>query len=319
MTTPLPPSQAQPPQTLAEPAVPHEPGRAAKPPPTQLKGRRWWTEVGWRHIVGLIAVAWAVFPVLYIISAAFNPVGTVSSATLIPRDVSLTNFQQLFSRPTAPFGRWAMNTLIVCTVVTLVQLFFSAMAAYAFSRFRFTGRRGGLLSLLLIQMFPQFLAAVALFTMITNLGEVIPQLGLNTLAGYILVLLGGSLGQVWLIKGFFDSVPMSLDEAAKIDGASHAQTFFQIILPLVRPILAVSGLLIFVATISEFLLASIFLTDTESKTLANGLYGLIDGDRSNNLGVFAAGALLTAIPVILLFLYLQRFIIGGITAGGVKG
>jgi arabinogalactan oligomer/maltooligosaccharide transport system permease protein len=318
MSTPLPPSQAQPPQTQATAAVPAGAARS-KPPRTELKGRRWWTEVGWRHVVGAVAVVWALFPVVYIVSAAFNPIGTVSSSSLIPSEFSLVNFEQLFTRDTAPFQRWALNTLIVCTVVTLVQLFFSAMAAYAFSRFRFTGRRGGLLTLLLIQMFPQFLAAVALFTMVSEMGEVVPQAGLNTLLGYMLVLLGGSLGQVWLIKGFFDSVPMSLDEAAKIDGAGHAQTFFRVILPLVRPILAVSGLLIFVATISEFLLASIFLTDTNSKTLANGLYGLIDADRSNNLGVFAAGALLTAVPVILLFLYLQRFIVGGITAGGVKG
>jgi arabinogalactan oligomer/maltooligosaccharide transport system permease protein len=154
--------------------------------------------------------------------------------------------------------------------------------------------------------------------MVTEIGEAVPALGLNTLLGYMLVLLGGSLGQVWLIKGFFDSVPKSLDEAAKIDGAGHAQTFFRIVLPLVRPILAVSGLLVFVATIGEFLLASIFLTDTRTKTLATGMYGLIDADRSNNLGIFAAGALLTAIPVIALFLYLQKFIVGGITAGGVK-
>ncbi len=317
MSTPFPPSQTTATTTLATPArlaggeVP-----TTKAPLTTLKGARWWKEVGWRHVVGVVAVAWALFPVLYIVSAALNPVGTVSSSTLIPQQVSLTNFQQLFERP---FGRWALNTLIVCAVVTFLQLLFSALAAYAFSRFRFTGRRGGLLALLLIQMFPQFLAAVALFTMITEFGEVVPQAGLNTLLGYVLVLLGGSLGQVWLIKGFFDSVPISLDEAAKIDGAGHAQTFFRVILPLVTPILAVSGLLVFVSIISEFLLASIFLTDTGSKTLANGLYGLIDGDRSNNLGVFAAGALLVAIPVILLFLYLQKFIVGGITAGGVKG
>ena len=218
-----------------------------------------------------------------------------------------------------PFLRWALNSLIVATVVVFVQLLFSALAAYAFSRFRFTGRRGGLLALLLIQMFPQFLAAVALYTLFTNLGEVIPPLGLNSILAYIVVLCGGSLGQVWLIKGFFDSIPRSLDEAATIDGASHVQIFFRIILPLIRPILAVCGLLVFVGVIAEFLLASIFLTDNNKKTLATGLYGLLEGDRSNNLGVFAAGGVMTAIPVVLLFLYLQKFIVGGMTAGGVKG
>ncbi|NYG56605.1 sugar ABC transporter permease [Nocardioides perillae] len=312
------PQDLAPEESVDEPDTTGGAGRTTGPPPRGLKGRRWWSEVGWRHVVGVVACLWALFPVAYIVSAAFNPLGTVVSTSLIPRSFSLGNFEELFSSPSVPFGRWALNTLVVCTAVVLVQILFSAFAAYAFSRFRFRGRRGGLLALLLIQMFPQFLAAVALFTLFTDFGEVVPAIGLNTLAGYVLVLSGGALGQVWLIKGFFDSVPRSLDEAAMMDGASHVQTFFRIILPLVRPILAVSGLLVFVATIAEFLLASIFLTETSQKTLATGLYGLIDGDRSNNLGVFAAGALLTAIPVILLFLFLQRYIVGGITAGGVK-
>jgi arabinogalactan oligomer/maltooligosaccharide transport system permease protein len=288
-------------------------------PRNKVPFRRWFAEVGWRHIAGVIALVWALFPVSYIVSAAFNPLGNVVTTGIIPSQFDTVNFEALFSTPSIPFTTWYRNTLIVCVVVTFVQLFCSALGAYAFSRFRFKGRRGGLMTLLLIQLFPQFLAAVAIFTMISNLGEVVPQLGLNTLLGYILVLTGGALGQVWLIKGFFDTIPISLDEAAKVDGAGHAQTFFQIILPLVRPILAVSGLLVFVAVVSEFLLASILLTDQTVKTLAVGLYGLIDADRSNNLGVFAAGALLTAIPVVLLFLFLQRYIVGGITAGGVKG
>ena len=267
--------------------------------------------------MGVIAVVWALFPVSYLLSASLNPLGNVVTSTLIPQSFSLDNFTQLLDEQ--PFGTWARNSLIVCVCVVFVQLLFSSLAAFAFSRFRFTGRRGGLLALLLIQMFPQFLAAVALYLMFTDIGDVIPAIGLDTLAGYILMMCGGSLGQVWLIKGFFDSIPMSLDEAAMLDGASHVQIFFRIILPLVRPILAVCGLLVFVGVIGEFLMASIFLRDEGNKTLATGLYGLIDADRSNNLGVFAAGSILTAIPVVLLFLYLQKFIVGGITAGGVKG
>lgn len=298
---------------------------AATPPtktPVRPVGKsrgRWFREVGWRHIVGIIAVIWALFPISYIVSAALNPLGSVVSTGVIPSEFSMVNFEKLFNTPSIPFTRWYANTMVVCLVVTLSQLLFSAMAAYAFSRFRFRGRRGGLLALLLIQLFPQFLATVALFQLFTTIGDITPQIGLNTIAGYSLVLLGGALGQVWLIKGFFDAVPMSLDEAAKMDGAGHAQTFFRIILPLVRPILAVSGLLVFVSVIAEFLIASIFLTDANKKTLAVGLFGLIDADRSNNLGVFAAGSIMTAIPVVLLFLYLQKFIVGGITAGGVKG
>ncbi|MCU7728364.1 ABC transporter permease subunit [Actinoplanes sp. KI2] len=279
---------------------------------------RWWREVGWRHAGGALAVVFAVVPVLYVVSAAVNPLGTVVSTDVIPTQFSLVHFRSLFADPGRPFPRWLFNTMVVCVVVTGVQVFCSALAAYAFSRFRFRGRRGGLLSLLLVQMFPQFLAVVALFTMFTDLGEAVPGLGLNTLAGYSLVLMGGALAQVWLIKGYLDTVPRQLDEAAIVDGAGHATVFFRIILPLARPILAVTGLLAFVSVVGEFLIASIFLTDTRVKTLAVGLYGIIESDRSNNLGVFAAGALMTALPVVLLFLYLQRYIVGGLTAGSVK-
>ncbi|MCY1138081.1 ABC transporter permease subunit [Actinoplanes sp. Pm04-4] len=279
---------------------------------------RWWREVGWRHVGGLVAVIFAVVPVLYVVSAAFNPLGTVVSTDVVPTQFSLVHFRSLFEDPARPFPRWLLNTVVVCAAVTVVQVFSSAMAAYAFSRFRFRGRRSGLLTLLLIQMFPQFLAVIALFTMVTELGEALPALGLNTIAGYSLVLMGSALAQVWLIKGYFDTIPRQLDEAAVVDGASQATVFFRILLPLARPILAVTGLLAFVGVIGEFLLASIFLTDTDSKTLAVGLYGIIESDRSNNLGVFAAGALMTALPVVLLFQYLQRYIVGGLTAGSVK-
>lgn len=308
-------AQARGPATLQEPS-----GR----PPQELRGdrltgARWFKEIGWRHIVGLVAVVIALIPIMYIVSASFNPLGSVASTTIIPTRFSLENYQDLFNNPNRPFPRWFLNTLIVAVVVVFGQLFCSALAAYAFSRFRFKGRRGGLLTLLLIQMFPQFLAAVALFQLFTTVGEVIPAIGLDTLAGYILLLLGGALGQVWLIKGFFDSVPKELDEAATIDGAGHAAVYFKIILPLVRPILAVTGLLAFVGVLGEFILASIFLRETTVKTLAVGMYGIIVSDRSNNLGVFAAASVMTAIPVVLLFLYLQRFIVGGITSGAVKG
>jgi arabinogalactan oligomer / maltooligosaccharide transport system permease protein len=285
----------------------------------RLTGRRWWREVGWRHVVAWLGMAVAVLPILFVLSAALNPLGTLASTTLLPREVSLDNFATLLAGDRGPYTRWYLNTVVVCGVVCTLQVLLSALAAYAFSRFRFTGRRGGLLAVLLIQMFPQFLAIVALYAMFTEIGQVVPEIGLNTLAGYGLLLMGGALGNVWLIKGFFDSIPRDLDEAARIDGAGHAQTFFLIILPLVRPILATTALISFVTVVNEFLIASVFLTDNRVKTLATGLYSILDGDRSNNLGVFAAGAVLMSLPVVLLFLYLQRYIVGGLAAGAVKG
>ncbi|MGY5763691.1 sugar ABC transporter permease [Brachybacterium sp. DNPG3] len=280
---------------------------------------RWMAEIGWRHVVGLAAVVFAAFPILFVLSASVNPLGTVSSSGLLPTSFSLVHYKELLSGARGPFVQWYINTIVVCGIVAIVQVFLSTLAAYAFSRFRFTGRRIGLLSLLLVMMFPAILAMIAVYSMISGLGQIVPFLGLNSLPGYIVVLLGGSLGQVWLIKGFFDTVPKELDEAAIIDGCSHWQVFTKILMPTLTPILATTVLLALVGVLSEFLLGSIFLTADDKKTLAVGLYGLLSGDRSNNLGVFAAGSVMIMIPVIVLYQFLQRYIVGGSTAGAVKG
>jgi arabinogalactan oligomer/maltooligosaccharide transport system permease protein len=178
----------------------------------------------------------------------------------------------------------------------------------------------GLMALMLIQMFPQFLAIVTIYMIFTSITDLWPPIGFNQPWGLLILYLGGALGvSTWLMKGFLDTVPKELDESATMDGASHVQAFFRIILPLVAPILAVSALLAFIGTINEYLMASIFLTDPESKTLAVGLYGMIAGDRNVNFGMFAAGSLLTAVPTVGIFLWLQKYIVNGLTAGAVKG
>ncbi|UYG16722.1 sugar ABC transporter permease [Brachybacterium huguangmaarense] len=280
---------------------------------------RWFAEIGWRHVVGIIAFLFAIFPVLFVISASFNPLGTVASTGLIPTSFSLEHYTTLLSGAKGNFPRWYLNTVIVCVTVSLTQVFLSTLASYTFSRFRFKGRRAGMLSLLLIMMFPSVLSMIAIYTMLAGLGEVVPILGLDSLPGYILVMLGGSLGQVWLIKGFFDTVPKSLDEAATLDGATHWQLFTRILLPSLVPILATTVLISLVGVMSDFLLGSLILTSDDNKTLAVGLYGMLYGDKSNNLGIFAAGSIMIMVPVILLYMFLQRYIVGGSTAGAVKG
>ncbi|KRD45512.1 sugar ABC transporter permease [Cellulomonas sp. Root930] len=267
----------------------------------------------------MLALAFSLFPIVFVVSAALNPVGTLSSSTLFPTQVSLVNFTDTLA---GSFPRWFANTLIVGVLSAGVAMFISASAAFAFSRFRFRGRRGGLLSVLLIQLFPQFLAIVALYLIFTEITDVWPAIGLNSIWGLTLLYLGGALGvNTWLMKGFFDTIPKDLDESAKVDGATHSQIYFGIILPLVRPILAVTGLLGFIGAVNEFLIASVFLTDDRAKTAAVGLYGLIADDQTRNtqFGLFCAGAVLLAIPTVLLFMYLQRHIVGGLTAGAVKG
>jgi arabinogalactan oligomer/maltooligosaccharide transport system permease protein len=282
--------------------------------------RRWFGRVGWRYSVGLVAVLFSLFPIVFVFSAAVNPLGTLSSTELVPTGVSAENFTNLLRN--TEFGRWFGNTILIAGLAAAASVFLSALAAYAFSRMRFRGRRAGLLALLLIQMFPQFLSIVTIFLIFSTITEKWPAIGFNTPWGLILLYLGGALGvNTWLMKGFLDTVPKELDESATVDGATHAQVFFQITLPLIAPILAVGGLLAFIGTVNEFLMANVFLTDTGSKTLAVGLYGLIadSGQRNNNFGIFCAGTLLTAIPTVVVFQFLQRYIVSGLTSGAVKG
>lgn len=295
-----------------------EPVAAARPRPAPSAGRRWLARVGWRHLVGLLAVAFSVFPIVFVVSAAANPLGTLSSTGIVPAGASVDNAVRLF-RDT-PFRYWYVNSIAIAGVAAFGQVFLSLLSAYAFSRMRFAGRRVGLLALLLIQMFPQFLAIVAIYLIFSTVGDYWPALGLNNRWGLMMIYLATSLGvNTWLMKGFLDTVPRELDESATMDGATHAQAFFRIILPLVTPIIAITTLLSFIGIINEFLVANVFLTSPENKTLAVGLYGLVAGERNNNFGMFCVGTLLTAVPTVLVFQVLQRYIVSGLTAGAVKG
>ena len=243
--------------------------------------------------------------------------GTLTGSTTLFRSISLANFEALND---TRFWEWAVNSVIIAVVTAIGSVVIGAAAAFAFSRFRFRGRRGSLTALLVIQMFPQMLAFVAIFLMLLALGNVVPALGLNSRIALICVYLGGALGtNTFLMYGFFNSVPRELDEAAKLDGATHAQIYWTIILRLVTPILAVVALLSFIGTFGEFILARIILTSEANWTLAVGMYAWVSDQLNANWGLFAAGAVLAALPILLLFLFLQKYIVSGLTAGSVKG
>ncbi len=281
---------------------------------------RWWREVGWRHVVGAAALVFALFPIVYVLSASFSVRGTLSAANSLFGTFTLDQYSNLLHDPLHPYVDWFVNTVVIASVTAVGTVLLGAAAAYAFSRFRFRGRRGGLLSLLLIQMFPQLLAYVAIFLLLIALENVFPILGRDSQVGLIMVYLGGALGvNTYLMYGFFNTIPRELDEAAMIDGASHAQIFFGIILRLTAPILAVVGLLSFIASFNDYVLASVLLNSPSKQTLAVGLYAFVSRQFAQNWGVFAAGAVLAAIPIVLLFQFLQRYIVSGLTAGSVKG
>ncbi|NLT30294.1 MAG: sugar ABC transporter permease [Propionibacterium sp.] len=277
---------------------------------------RMFADVGWRHVVGIVAVIFAAFPILYILSAALNPGGTLTGSNAMFSTVSLENFARLSD---TYFWTWLGNTLIIGVITSLGTVLMGASAAYAFSRYRFAGRQFGLTFLMVLQMFPQLLAFVAIFLLLLTLGEVVPFLGLNSKIGLICVYLGGALGvNTFLMYGTFNTVPKELDEAAKIDGASHAHIYWRIILPLVMPILTVVGLLSFISTFNDFMLAKIILQSEENWTVAVGMYGWVSDQLAANWGQFAAGAIIAALPILALFLFLQRWIVSGLTQGSVK-
>jgi arabinogalactan oligomer/maltooligosaccharide transport system permease protein len=284
----------------------------------------------WRHVVAVVAIVISLFPVVYIISSSLNRDPSLGGADLIPLHVTLHNFGNLLhnnnasttggGKADAPFLNWYLNSAVVALAAALFTVILGSLAAYAFSRFRFKGRRLGMMTLLLIQMFPQFLAVVAIYLIVLNVGNIFHVIGIDTLFGVIIVYLGGSMGvQAWLIKGFFDTIPTELDESARVDGATPAQIFWGVVLPLAAPVLAVVALISFVGTLNEFVLASALLQTSKHFTLAVGLQGFISQQYGQHWGPFTAGALLGALPVALLFMFLQRFIISGLTGGAVKG
>lgn len=278
-------------------------------------------DTSWRVVLAVIALIFALAPVLLIVSASLDPRDSLVSQTIIPANANFSNYVELLDSETHPFGRWLWNTLKISVTTAVLTVLIGSISAYAFSRFRFKGRRGLLLSVFLVQVFPNTLTMVATFLLIQAFGLFVPALGLNSHGGLILVYLGGAMGiNTWLMKGYFDSVPRSLDESAKIDGATNWQVYWRIIIPIVRPILAVVALLSFIGAYSDFLIPQIVLQDTRQFTIAVGLTLFVrNGDYSEAWGVFAAGALIGAVPIVTLYMFLQKFLVGGLTAGAVKG
>jgi arabinogalactan oligomer / maltooligosaccharide transport system permease protein len=256
-----------------------------------------------------------IYPLLWTVGASFNPGNSLISTSIIPKNPTLDHYRELFEgRESLQYGQWYINSLKISLFTMLGAMITVSFTAYAFSRFRFKGRKNALMLFLLLQMIPQFAALIALFVLAQILGM------MNSHWLLILLYIGGQIPMnTYLMKGYMDSIPMDLDESAKIDGASNTRIFWQIILPLSRPMLAVVAMNGFTGPLGDFVLSSVILRTPEAYTLPIGLYKLVNDVMGASYTTFAAGAILISIPIAVTFLLLQKNFVSGLTAGGTKG
>jgi maltose/maltodextrin transport system permease protein len=280
------------------------------------------------HAAVIAFIALIMFPLLAIVSISLRP-GNFATGSLIPSDVSLEHWKLALGisyqasdgslvEPPFPVMRWLWNSVKIAAVSAFLIVAISTTAAYAFARLRFRFKTQILNSMMLLQMFPAVLALVAIFAIFETIGEYVPWLGVETHAGLILAYLGGVAMHIWTIRGYFDTIPVEIEECAKVDGATHWQAFQYVLLPMAVPILMVVFVLAFIGGIIEYPVASILLRQEANLTLAVGSkYYLYE--QKYLWGDFAAAAVLSGLPITAVFLFAQRWIVSGLTAGGVKG
>lgn len=268
--------------------------------------RRLWIS----RIVLWIVIIMVLFPAVWIVMSSFSAGDSFFLSSLFPEKLSLVHYKELFKE--TDFLVWVWNSLKLCFIVAIIQLILTSLAAYAFARMRFTGRKYGLMTLLVLQVFPNSMAVAGYYIIIYKFGLV------DNSAALIFVLAGGSAYNIWLLKSYIDSIPIALDEAAMIDGAGRFQILYMIILPLALPQLVVIFLFSFIATYSEYVITSVFLQTPGKMTLALGLQSFITNQFAAHWTMFSAAAVLSSVPIMVIFMLLQKYIQNGLVSGGVK-
>lgn len=261
----------------------------------------------------ILSIIW-LFPIAWVILTSFRSEGTAYVNYFIPKTFTLNHYINLFTNETFPFGKWFMNTLIVATFTCIISTFITVAIAYSLSRIKFKFRNGFLKLALIFNMFPGFMSMIAIYYILKALGLT------QTLTALVLVYSSGAALGFYIAKGFFDTIPYSLDESAMIDGATRMDIFFKITLPLAKPIIVYTALLAFMGPWIDFIFAQVILGDATSKyTVAIGLFSMLQPDTINNwFMAFTAGSVLIAVPITLLFMFMQKYYVEGITGGSVK-
>ncbi|AOR23731.1 sugar ABC transporter permease [Clostridium taeniosporum] len=264
------------------------------------------------HLELIIMSLLILIPVFWIVKSSFNKDGGLSSASLMQTEFTLNNYKRLFSETN--YALWFYNTLKIAIISSVVSVILILITAWIISRFNFRGKKQGLLTIMILSMFPTFLSMTAIYTLFLSLGLIGKPISL------ILVYSIGAIPyNTWLVKGYLDGIPMSIDEAAYIDGCSKIKTFFKIILPMSKPIITYCAVSQFMFPWMDYILPNILLSNDNTRTVAIGLFALINGKESINFTMFAAGSVLIAIPITIVFIIFQRYLVQGVTAGADKG
>ena len=264
------------------------------------------------YLILAMACLIVLYPLIWVFSCSFKSTAGLVGSSLIPANPTLANYRKIFTDPNVNFGLWFFNTLKISLVSALAALVLTTPAAYAFSRMRFSGRLHTLIGFMICQMFPGFMAIVALYTLLGWAGLIDTHLGL------IILYAGGSIPfSIWLLKGYFDSLPVEIEESAMIDGATKFQAFTRILLPLAKPILYVVGLINFLGPYAEYLLAQVVINSGGKWTLAMGMRSLTVSQFATDWPIFSAVSVLTAVPIVIVFLSAEN-IVSGLTRRAIK-
>lgn len=290
------------------------------------KSQRW--RVFAAHAFLIVLCLLVVFPLLMVVSISLRP-GNFATGRIIPEHISFEHWRFALGLPSLdaeghlvypdlPVLRWLWNSVKVATISGAVALVLSTTAAYAFARIKFAGKQAALMGLMLMQMFPAVLAMVAIHSIFSRIGNAFPMFGIDSLWSLVLAYSGGIALHIWVIKGFYETIPVEIEEAATVDGATPWQAFRMVLLPMAVPILTVVFLLAFIGAIIEYPIASILLRQQQNLTLAVGSKMFLY-DQKYLWGDFAAAAILSGLPITVVFMLAQRWIVSGLTAGGIKG
>lgn len=267
----------------------------------------------------LILIAWAVaiiWPLAVMVVSSFNGNQGKYISVAGKYVFSFKNFEYLFKN--TDFVLWVKNTIVIATATALLTLIIVSFTGYAYSRYRFRGKKMTLMSLMLIQSIPTFAGITAYYAIHSIISGITPAFS-RTMMLILIYAGGGIASNTFILKGYIDAVSPELDDAARIDGCSNFQVYRLIIMPIARPMLAIIMLWSFIGPFMDYMLPAILLTDSKAYTLATGLFTLVNDVRTMNAPAFAAGGLLTAIPIIILFISLQRELVSGLSSGSVKG